>query len=123
MELPKFKVEPGEPLRLKDALLALGMPLAFDREKADFTGIHRFAKPEDRLLISNVFHKAFVDVNEAGAEAAAATAVSMARAGGAPPKLAEPVPFVVDHPFLFVLRDPQTGMVMFLGRVTEPKSG
>jgi serine protease inhibitor len=121
--LPKFKVEPGEPLRLKDALVALGMPLAFDREKADFTGIHVFKRPEDRLLIANVFHKAFVAVDEKGAEAAAATAVSMARAGGMPPKEADPIPFVVDHPFLFVLRDTKTGIVMFIGRVTEPKSG
>jgi serpin B len=122
VHLPRFKIEPGDPLRLKDSLVALGMPLAFDPTKADFTGIHVFQKPEDRLYISAVFHKAFIDVNEKGAEAAAATAVSMARAGAAPPR-DEPVPFVVDHPFLFVLRDVQTNIVLFVGRVTEPKSG
>jgi serpin B len=119
LELPKFKIEPGESLRLKPALSELGMPVAFDPEKADFTGIHVFKTPEDRLLISNVFHKAFVEVNETGTEAAAATAVSMARAGAAPPT-EEPKPFVVDHPFLFLIRDTKTGLVMFIGRVTQP---
>lgn len=122
LELPRFKIEAGdEPMRLKDALVALGMALAFDAEKADFTGIHVFKKPADRLLISNVFHKAFVEVNEAGTEAAAATAVSMARAGSAAPT-EEPKPFVVDHPFLFVLHDSQSGAVLFLGRVDEPQA-
>jgi serpin B len=120
LELPKFKVEPGATVRLKDALSELGMPVAFDRAKADFTGIHVFKRPEDRLLISNVFHKAFVEVNEKGTEAAAATAVSMAKAGAAPPS-DEPKPFVADHPFLFVLRDVKSQMVLFIGRVTQPK--
>ncbi len=120
VELPRFKIEASsEPLRLKDALVGLGMALPFDSGRADFTGIHVFQKPEDRLLISNVFHKTFVEVNEAGTEAAAATAVSMARAGSAPPR-EEPKPFVVDHPFLFVLHDNASGAVLFLGRVDDP---
>ncbi len=119
-EIPKFKVEPpADPLRLKDALVSLGMIEAFDRHKADFTAIHQFKKPADRLLISEVFHKAFVAIDEDGTEAAAATAVVMARAGGGPPT-GEPKPFIVDHPFLFLLRDRTTGMVLFLGRVTDP---
>lgn len=122
IELPKFKVAPAsEPLRLGPALGELGMPLAFDRERADFTGIHAHTKPEDRLLIAHVFHKAFIEVDEKGTEAAAATAVSMARAGAAPPKEDEPIPFVADHPFLFVLRDVHSGLVMFVGRIGEPK--
>ncbi|MCC6523404.1 MAG: serpin family protein [Polyangiaceae bacterium] len=116
--LPRFKIEPGASLKLKDALEALGMKSAFDGGEADFTGIHRFAKPEDRLYVSQVFHKAFVDVGEKGAEAAAATAVSMARAGSAPPT-DQPVPFVADHPFLFLLHD--RAEILFIGRVVAPK--
>jgi serpin B len=119
VELPRFEIEaPADPLRLAKALIQLGMPLAFDDEQADFTGIHVFKSPADRLLISNVFHKAFVEVDEKGTEAAAATAVSMTRAGGAPQ---EPALFVVDRPFLFVLHDTRSGAVLFMGRVTEPK--
>jgi serpin B len=121
VELPKFKIEAPDPaISLGAALQKLGMTLAFDRQKADFTGIHQFQTPADRLLISQVFHKAFVEVNEKGTEAAAATAVSMARAGAAP-SADEPKAFIVDHPFLFLLHDRDSGVVLFLGRVTEPK--
>ena len=95
------------------------MKNAFDGGKADFTGIHRFAKPDDWLYVSQVFHKAFVAVDEKGAEAAAATAVPMARAGSAPPT-DQPVPFVADHPFLFVLHD--RAEILFIGRVVAPHS-
>jgi serpin B len=121
LALPKFRVEPGQPLTLKESLEKMGMHLAFDRAKADFTGIANPPSPADRLVIGEVFHKAFVDVNEAGVEAAAATAVVMPRAGSAPPK-DEPIAFTVDHPFLFVIRDVKTNMVVFLGRVTDPKA-
>jgi serpin B len=94
----------------------LGMPLAFDAARADFTGIAKPARAEDRLSIGEVFHKAFVKVDEKGTEAAAATAVSMV-AGGPPPK---PVQFVADHPFLFFLRDRRTGLILFMGRVVDP---
>jgi serpin B len=119
LSLPKFKLVPGETLRLKEALVGLGMNLAFDRDRADFTAIAKHQRPEDRLLISEVFHKAFVEVNEKGTEAAAATAVSMARAGGAPAP-EEPEPFRVEHPFLFLIRDHKSGAVLFVGRVNDP---
>ena len=95
------------------------MPTAFDRNAADFTGIHLFRQPENRLSISDVFHQAFVEVDEQGTEAAAATAV-LETAMGISLDWREPRPFVVDHPFLFLLRDSESGAVMFLGRVVDP---
>ena len=92
---------------------AMGMKRAFS-QAADFSGI---STVED-LFISAVLHKAYVDVNEEGTEAAAATGVVM-RAMSA--RLPQPVPvFRADHPFLFLIRDTQTGSVLFLGRLTNP---
>jgi serpin B len=117
--LPKFEVNPAASLSLGDMLVGLGMPLAFDRDKADFTGIANPPKPADRLYIDKVFHKAFVKVDEKGTEAAAATAVVMARNGAAaPPK--PPPEFRADHPFLFLLRDTRSGVILFMGRVADP---
>lgn len=106
--LPRFKVT--QSFQLNEALSALGMPLALDPDRADFSGIG------PRLHISKVIHKAFVDVNEEGTEAAAATAVLMATDSVPPPTPA----FRADHPFLFLLRDNKTGAVLFIGRVTDP---
>jgi serpin B len=118
VELPRFEVNPKESLSLAKELKALGMTNAFDREKADFTGIANPPDPRDRLFIANVFHKAFVKTDEKGTEAAAATAVEMARAGGAPQK---PVDFKVDRPFLFLIVDRSNLMILFMGRVTDPQ--
>lgn len=118
--LPKFTIDPASSLSLADVLTAMGMPLAFDRRQGDFSGMSVPATPEDRLYISKVFHKAFVKVDERGTEAAAATAVVMAVAGAAPP--AEPPrEFRADHPFLFFLRDLRSGVVLFAGRVDNPR--
>lgn len=119
LSLPKLRLEPPT-VRLGDHLVAMGMPLAFDDERADFTGMANPPNPGDRLYISGVFHKAFVRVDEDGTEAAAATAVVMATRGMPMP---EPDPVVVrfDRPFLFVLRDVRTGAVLFLGRVSDPR--
>ena len=117
--LPKFEINPAASLSLGDTLQALGMPLAFDRARADFTGIANPPNPADRLFISKVFHKAFVKVDEKGTEAAAATAVVMARAGAAfNPK--PPAELKADHPFLFVLRQVKSGAILFIGRVSDP---
>lgn len=117
LRLPRFRVE-TQSLSLRSALSALGMTLAFDAARADFTGIANPPTPADRLYVSDAFHKVFVEVTEAGTEAAAATAVVMARGGGmAPPA----TPFVVDHPFVFVIRDTATGAVLFMGRVVDPR--
>lgn len=116
--LPKFEIDPADSLALKELLSAMGMPLAFDRQQADFTGIANPPSPADRLFISHVFHKAFIKVDEEGTEAAAATAVVMARAGSAfvPPQKT----FVADHPFLFLIRDTRSGAILFLGRLVNP---
>lgn len=121
VSLPKFEIDPPSSLSLGDTLKDLGMPLAFERLRADFTGIANPPKPEDRLYISKVFHKAFVKLDEKGTEAAAATAVVMARAGGAPPST-PPLEFKADHPFLFFLRDARSGMILFMGRVADPSA-
>jgi serpin B len=117
--LPKFEVDPPGSLPLGDVLQQMGMAAAFDRQKADFTAIANPPDPRDRLVIGQVFHKAFVKVDEKGTEAAAATAVMMERAGAAPP-MEKPAEFKADHPFLFFVRDHASGMVLFMGRVADP---
>lgn len=108
--LPRFEII--LPFRLDDTLQSMGMVDAFS-SKADFSGIYK--KP---LFISAVLHKAFVIVNEEGTEAAAATAVIMAR--GLP---ASPPIFRADHPFIFLIRENVTGSILFLGKVVNPACG
>jgi serpin B len=110
LTLPKFKFE-WEAKDLPEDFMALGMTDAFSGA-ADFSGMT--GKPE--LFIGAILHKAFVGVDEAGTEAAAATVVVMDRAA-AP---MDPVEFRVDRPFLFVIRDNPTGTILFLGRVMDP---
>jgi serpin B len=116
--LPKFEVNLA--VSLSPLLLELGLSAAFDRGRADFTGIADPPDPRDRLFISEVFHKAFVRTDEKGTEAAAATALVAAGAGLAMPS--RPVPFVADHPFLFLIRDNASGLVLFMGRVADPST-
>jgi serpin B len=110
MTLPKFKFESS--FSLVDQLSALGMEEAFS-DKADFTGI----SDKGGLSISDVVHKAYVGVNEAGTEAAAATGVVVG-VTSAPP----PAEIHLDHPFLFFIRDNATGAVLFVGRVSDPSA-
>lgn len=117
LALPKFEVNPAESLSLGGHLAAMGMPLAFDDERADFTGIANPTSPDERLYLAHVFHKGFVRVDEKGTEAAAATAVVMQlRCLPEPPSRV----LQVDRPFLFLIRDNESGLVLFLGRVTDP---
>ena len=118
VSLPRFEVSPTPSMSLGEDLKSLGMPDAFDRDKADFTGIANPVDRKERLKIDKVFHKAFVKVDEKGTEAAAATAVVMAKGGGPPP--APPLEFNADHPFVFAIVDKATGLVLFLGRVADP---
>jgi serpin B len=115
LALPRFRVTSG--FSLSPVLAALGMPLAFTDE-ADFSGI----TTARRLRIDEVVHQAYIDVNEAGTEAAAATAaVITAAARFMDPQL--PVEMVVDRPFRFALTDLRSGLPLFLGRVTDPTAG
>jgi serpin B len=92
----------------------MGMPLAFSRG-ADFSGM----TSGERLMISEVVHQAYVNVNEQGTEAAAATGVTMMPTAAMPVMRPKAV-FKADHPFLFMIRDGTNGSVLFMGRVSEP---
>jgi serpin B len=117
--LPQFKITWGTDLT--DVLSALGMPLAFSRSGADFSGINGYEPPsKDSLFLSAVQHKAFVEVNEEGTEAAAATAAHMELAAMAPPAPPRIPVFRADHPFLFAIRDRESGAIVFLGRMANP---
>ena len=110
--MPKFKLEYGK--TLNDPLKALGMDVAFDPELADFS---RMASLEfGNLYIEKVVHKTFVEVNEEGTEAAAATSVEVGVKSVPPP----PISFSVDRPFFFAIRDNETKTVLFMGIVVEP---
>jgi serpin B len=103
------------------------MPDAFDKDEADFTGIVKSANPSDHLSLGNVIHKAFVRVDEKGAEATAATVViygspMAAPAPSKPPPPPPPFVFNADHPFLFFIIDHTSGLILFMGRVTDPSS-
>ncbi len=110
--LPRFKLE--KEFVLNQALQDLGMVDAFDENAADFSGM-TFGKD---LYISSVVHKAFVEVNEEGTEAAAATAVIM---NGKSIALEEPPVFRADRPFVFLIRDARSGAVLFMGRLVDPR--
>ncbi len=113
LSLPKFRFESS--FSLGEALTALGMTDAFEPEQADFSGMDG----RRDVYIGAVLHKAFVSVDEKGTEAAAATAVIM-RITSAP--IGEPIEFRVDRPFIFLIRDDQTGTILFAGRVLDPQS-
>ncbi len=115
LALPRFDLHP-DALSLGEDLKALGMPLALDRNRADFTGIANPPHPADRLSITKVFHQGFTRVNEKGTEAGAATAFELGPTG--PPE--EPRRIDVDRPFLFLIRDNSSGLILFLGRVSDP---
>lgn len=112
--LPKFKMTWGT-FELNEPLKRLGMQDAFWGDRADFSGMDG----TKYLYISMVLHKAFIEVNEEGTEAAAASAVIMTL-GSAEPRPKIPV-FRADHPFLFIIRDNVTGSILFLGRVVNPE--
>ena len=112
--LPKFKLEAT--YSLTPTLSAMGMCDAFDPNKADLSGIDGFRD----LFVSAVEHRAYLDVNEEGTEAAAATAVSLMH--GLDDRKTLPL-FLADHPFVFLIRQIKSGAILFLGRLTEPAMG
>ncbi len=113
LSLPRFDIESN--VALGDVLVAMGMAEAFT-DNADFSAM----TVDETLYIAAVVHQANITVDEAGTEAAAATAVAMA-ATSMPAPL-EPVTLAVDRPFVFALRDLATGAILFLGRVADPRS-
>ena len=111
LELPKFKLEYRQ--QLNNALAAMGMGVAFT-DRADFTRINK----NGNLLISEVLHKTFVQVDEEGTEAAAVTSVGIALTSVGPAQ--DEFRMVVDRPFLFFIREKSTGTILFLGVVHKP---
>ena len=109
LTMPRFEYESS--FGLKEALETLGTGVAFTAN-ADLSGMNG----KRDLFIQDVLHKAFVSVDEAGTEAAAATAV-MVGLTALPP---EPVAFIMDRPFIFFIRDIPTGSIIFIGRVLNP---
>ena len=109
LTMPKFEFDSD--FSLKDTLAEMGMPIAFS-SAADFSGM----TDNRELFISDVVHKAFVAVDEAGTEAAAATAVIMELTAVPEP----PVEVTLNHPFIFLIRDIEMGAVLFIGRVLNP---
>jgi serpin B len=114
LTLPRFKIETKSDLA--STLSRMGMPMAFDAARADFSGI----TTQESLFISKVVHQANISVDENGTEATAATAVVIAAAASSAP--IHPVTLHVDRPFIFALRDTNTGAILFLGRVVDPSA-
>jgi serpin B len=109
--IPKFSFE--SKYLMKETLSEMGMPRAFIQDEADFTGIN----PDGMLYIGEVVHQAFIEVNEAGTEAAAATGVTIQTYGSYGGER-----FYADHPFLFMIIDRQTDIILFMGRVIDPSA-
>ncbi|XP_052012774.1 serpin B6 isoform X1 [Apodemus sylvaticus] len=106
--LPRFKLE--ENYDMNDVLYKLGMTDAFEEDRADFSGI----SPKQGLFLSKVIHKAFVEVNEEGTEAAAVTAIGLRGSSQFTPY------FCADHPFLFFIQHVKTNGILFCGRFSSP---
>ena len=111
LTMPKFEFESD--FSLSRTLADMGMPIAFVPGQADFSGMNG----EGRLFIQDVVHKAFVSVDEEGTEAAAATAVIVGIES-----VRQTVEVNVDRPFVFLIRDIETGTILFVGRVLDPSA-
>jgi len=109
--LPKFKIE--QRLALGSTLRAMGMDKAFDPHQADFSAMDG----ERDLVISDALHQAYVAVDEKGTEAAAATGIIV----GATAIMPSLEAFDADHPFVYLIRDTKTGVILFMGRVQDPR--
>ena len=110
IKIPRFKMDYES--SLNDPLKALGMGLAFIRGKADFSRM----RDQNDLYISEVKHKAVVEVNEEGTVAAAATSVGVVLSSAI-----QPFTIIADHPFLIMIRDQRTDALLFIGVVVNPK--
>lgn len=110
VRIPRFEF--SQEYQLRDVLGSMGMPLAFDRARANFSGISY----EQKLCLSAVVHKTYVKVDEEGSEAAAGTAAPMPKSARA----RDPIEFNADHPFVFLIRENSTKTILFIGRVVNP---
>ena len=111
LSMPKFRIETPT-MDLIPALNANGMRLAFTND-ADFSGI----SGDQSLYVSTIAQKAFIDVNEQGTEASAAT-IAVVRPKSAPGE--EPLQITIDRPYIFQIRDTATGAILFMGTVVQP---
>ncbi len=111
--LPQFKTE--YEVTLNNTLQALGMEIAFNEQKADFSGMRPIPPV---LYISDVKHKTFIEVNEEGTEAAASTQIGIAAMSARP----EMIQMIVNRPFFFAIRDNDTGSILFMGATTNPQN-
>ncbi len=117
VSIPRFKLAYG--VTLNAVLQSMGMTDAYDSNKADFTGMYdKAAAGGENLYISNVRHKAFVEVNEEGTEAAGVTSVEIKRTSAPPPM--EKKRFLADRPFIFLIADNSTKSILFMGRIENP---
>jgi len=108
--LPRFKI--GFDMDIAKSLQDMGVDTAFDKDRADFSGIGNKQQP---LYLGPIIHKACVDVDEVGTVASASTSAMFQTIGWADPGV-----FRADHPFLFLIRHNRTGSILFVGRVTDP---
>jgi serine protease inhibitor len=108
--LPKFEFDAK--YFMKDTLSAMGMPMAFTWPGANFSGMDG----TNNLYISSVIHQAFIKVDEEGTEAAAAAAIVTTFGSAGPSNI-----FRADHPFIFIIQEKETGNILFLGRVIDPR--
>jgi serpin B len=106
--LPRFRI--ASPFRLKELLVGLGMPDAFDPGKADLSGM---SGGKGELFLTDAIHEASIEVNEEGTEATAGTRIGSDWNGA--------ILFRADHPFLFLIRDNPTQTICFIGRFTSPQ--
>ncbi|CEG21996.1 Serpin (serine protease inhibitor) [Planococcus massiliensis] len=116
LQLPKFQLE--YEVELNDALKGLGMASAFDRFTAEFPQMVK--KENEELFISKVKQKTFLDVNEKGTEAAAATSIEIVEESGSSELTFE---MIVDRPFFITIEDVETGLILFMGAIKEPMAG
>ncbi|HET9531542.1 MAG TPA: serpin family protein [Blastocatellia bacterium] len=112
--VPRFRIE--YEVELNDALKAMGMGLAFDHDRANFS---KMVQSDEQVAINRVKHKTFVEVNEEGTEAAAATSVEVTVTSVQVPR--ERFRMVVDRPFFCAIRDNETGAVLFMGAINDPQ--
>lgn len=117
LTMPKFTYEPA--LSLTQILRDMGMPDAFSKDAADFSGILEKSEAE-WVWIGELLHKGFIDVNEQKTEAAAVTVIIIEVEKGVEKGPPPPIVMKIDRPFIFVIRDVETGVILFVGRVMNP---